>query len=87
MQEIVQDGRTGLLFTPGDAADLADKVRTAWADSQRTSEMAQEARWEYETKYTAEKNYPLLLKIYQQAVAAKAGIGSPEKEVLSLSHS
>lgn len=86
MQELVQDGRTGLLFTPGDANDLAEKVQAAWSDPATTGRMSQEARWEYETKYTAEKNYPLLLKIYQQVIAAKSPMMAPETEVLSLSH-
>jgi hypothetical protein len=29
--------------------------------------MGKEARQEYETKYTAEKNYPFLMEIYQRA--------------------
>ena len=86
MQEIVQDGRTGVLFTPGDAADLAKKVQAVWSDRVQTARMSQETRWEYETKYTAEKNYPLLLKIYQQVIAAKSPVAAPETEVLSLSH-
>jgi hypothetical protein len=28
-----------------------------------------EARQEYESKYTAEKNYPLLMEIYRHAMA------------------
>jgi len=85
MQEIVQDGRTGLHFSPGNAADLAEKALAAWSDPARASRMGEQARREYETKYTAEKNYPLLLKIYQQVLTARARIATPETEVLSLS--
>jgi glycosyltransferase involved in cell wall biosynthesis len=69
MQEIVDDGRTGLHFTPGDAQDLAEKVEWAWNHPERMRQMGEEARREYESKYTAEKNYPLLMKIYQQTIA------------------
>jgi hypothetical protein len=31
--------------------------------------MGMEARQEYESKYTAEKNYPQLMEIYRHAVA------------------
>ncbi len=31
--------------------------------------MGREARREYEAHYTAERNYPLLLEIYQRALA------------------
>jgi glycosyltransferase involved in cell wall biosynthesis len=69
MQEIVDEGRTGLHFTPGDGEDLAEKVEWAWNHPERMRLMGREARREYETKYTAEKNYPLLMEIYQRVVA------------------
>lgn len=69
MQEIVDDGRTGLHFTPGNAEDLARKVDWAWNHSERMRSMGEESRREYETKYTAEKNYPILMEIYRHAVA------------------
>jgi len=68
MQEIVDDGRTGLHFNPGDADDLAAKVEWAWTHPERMQEMGREARREYEDKYTAEKNYPILMGIYEHAV-------------------
>ena len=68
MQEIVQDGRTGLHFTPGDAGDLAKKIEWAWAHPEEMREMGRNARAEYETKYTAERNYKILLGIYEQVI-------------------
>jgi glycosyltransferase involved in cell wall biosynthesis len=73
MQEIVQDGRTGLHFESGDAADLAAKVQWAWDHPQEMRCMGEEARREYEAKYTAEKNYPMLANIYERAIRRKAG--------------
>jgi glycosyltransferase involved in cell wall biosynthesis len=70
MQEIVADGRTGLHFTVGDAQDLAQKVEWAWTYPERMAEMGKEARQEYEAKYTAERNYPLLMEIYQRTIAS-----------------
>jgi glycosyltransferase involved in cell wall biosynthesis len=67
MQEIVSDGRTGIHFTPADAQDLAGKVEWAWTHSAEMRAMGTQARAEYESKYTAEKNYPLLLAIYNRA--------------------
>ena len=72
MQEIVEDGKTGLHFTPGDDRDLADKVEWAWSHPERMREMGEAARQEYENKYTAEKNYPRLMEIYQHAVASRS---------------
>jgi len=67
MAEIVEDGRTGLLFEPGNAEDLAEKVAWAWAHPREMAEMGREARREYEQKYTAEKNYEMLMAIYERA--------------------
>ena len=72
MEEIVEDGRTGLHFTPGDNEDLAAKIEWAWNHPDEMRQMGQAARREYESKYTAEKNYPRLMEIYQQAIAAQA---------------
>jgi glycosyltransferase involved in cell wall biosynthesis len=71
MREIVSDGRTGLHFNPGDADDLAAKVEWALSHPERMQEMGREARREYESKYTAEKNYPKLMDIYQHAISGR----------------
>jgi glycosyltransferase involved in cell wall biosynthesis len=72
MQEIVTDHCTGLHFTPGDAQDLADKVEWAWNHPAELAEMGRAARRKYEADYTAEKNYSLLMGIYEQTVATYA---------------
>jgi glycosyltransferase involved in cell wall biosynthesis len=69
LQEIVEHHRTGLHFNPGDAGDLASTVASAWAQPSLLSAMGRAARKEFEAKYTAEKNYELLVNIYQQAIA------------------
>jgi glycosyltransferase involved in cell wall biosynthesis len=73
MAEIVDDGRTGLLFEPGNPQDLAAKVEWAWNHPNKMKEMAREARREYEEKYTAERNYEMLMAIYQQAIHCRGG--------------
>jgi glycosyltransferase involved in cell wall biosynthesis len=73
MQEIVEDHRTGLHFTVGDAADLAEKVGWAWYHPEDMRSMGCEARCEYETKYTAERNYPMLMEIYQRTMRGSIG--------------
>jgi len=72
MEEIVEHGRTGLCFGAGNEEDLAEKVDWAWNHPELMRSMGIEARREYENKYTAEKNYPLLMDIYQRAMAAYA---------------
>ena len=72
MQEIVADAETGLHFNPGDAQDLARKVEWAWNHPEELVAMGRAARRKYETDYTAEKNYSLLMKIYEHTVATYA---------------
>jgi glycosyltransferase involved in cell wall biosynthesis len=71
MAEIVEDGVTGLHFTPGDAADLAAKVRWAASHPEDMRRMGANARRVYEEKYTPEANYRQLIAIYQQAIENK----------------
>jgi len=69
LEELVDDGRTGLHFTAGSSEDLAAKVNWAWANPERMREMGNQARREYENRYTAEKNYPLVMDVYSRAIA------------------
>jgi glycosyltransferase involved in cell wall biosynthesis len=71
MAEIVEDGRTGLHFTAGDAEDLAAKVAWAWTHPAEIEEMGRAARREYETKYAPERNYQMLMGIYQQVLSVR----------------
>jgi glycosyltransferase involved in cell wall biosynthesis len=69
---LVQDRVTGLLFTPGDAHDLAEKIRWASTHPGEMRQMGLTARAEYESKYTPAINYQLLATIYDDAIAAQA---------------
>lgn len=68
MAELVQHERTGLLFRPGDPADLARKVEWAFAHPVELAAMRAAARAEYEAKYTPARNYEMLMAIYQRAI-------------------
>jgi glycosyltransferase involved in cell wall biosynthesis len=72
MPEMVEERKTGLHFEAGNADDLADKVQWAWSHPREMEEMGRAARAEYEAKYTAERNYRLLMDIYSRARSAKA---------------
>jgi glycosyltransferase involved in cell wall biosynthesis len=73
MQEIVDDGRTGLHFTPGNPSDLADKVQWAWSHPKETSAMGFAARAEFEEKYSAERNFGMLTDIYESVISRTKG--------------
>lgn len=68
MVELVKDGETGLLFEPGNAEDLANKVKWLWDHPDECRRMGENARKEYEEKYTPEKNYKMLMDIYEKTI-------------------
>jgi len=71
LAENVTDGKTGLHFNQGDPEDLSAKVDWAWNNPDRMAEMGIAARKEFEERYTAEKNYEMLIDIYESAISAK----------------
>jgi len=74
MEEIVTDGVTGLHFEAGNPKDLAEKVQWMVDNPAKAREMGRNARNEYLQKYTPERNYEMLMDIYQQAIdEAKKG--------------
>lgn len=68
MEEIVADHVTGLHYAAGDAEDLAQRVAWAWNNLSETLEMGRAARREYELRYTADRNYSLLMDIYERTL-------------------
>lgn len=78
MAEIVEDRRTGLHFTQGDPQDLAAKIEWAWSHPGAMDEMGRAARAEYEEKYTADRNYPILMEAYEQP--RRAGGSKPHAD-------
>lgn len=70
LADIVQDGVTGLLFHPGDAVDLAAKMTWAASHPEQMAQMGQAARAEYEARYTPERNYEILMDIYDDTISS-----------------
>lgn len=66
--ELVDEGRTGLLVTPGDPADLARALAWSHDHPGEMRRMGAQARRRYEERYTAEVNYPELMTIYARAM-------------------
>jgi glycosyltransferase involved in cell wall biosynthesis len=70
MAELILDNVTGRHFEPGSPDDLADKASRLFADAPLRLEMRDAARLQYEEKYTADRNYELLMDVYEAALAA-----------------
>lgn len=72
MAEVVEDGFNGLHVNPGDPVDWAAKVRWAYEHPQDMAVMGDNARRLYEQRYTAQHNYDMLMRIYEEASHACA---------------
>ena len=62
MTEMVSEGQNGWLVDPGDAAGIARAIRNVFNAGLDMAEIRSAARREFENKYTAERNYDLLIK-------------------------
>ena len=84
MAELVEDGVTGLLFEPGNSADLAAKLAWAEAHPEEMARMGQAAQARHANEWTGQANHRLLLAIYAEAISSarsqgftSAGTGAP----------
>ena len=66
--EFVKHRYNGLLFEPGDPQGLTRQVRWAFEHPEELRAMRVNARREYEEKYTPERNYKMLMTIYEMAI-------------------
>ncbi|MEV3855827.1 glycosyltransferase [Streptomyces sp. NPDC050095] len=74
--ELVEDGTTGLLHRPGDAASLASCLRRVTAEPARNQEMGQAARRRYEQRFSPAVGLERLEEEYRSAIAGRSE--SPE---------
>jgi glycosyltransferase involved in cell wall biosynthesis len=72
--EIVEDKKTGFLFEPGNSDELAAKAKLLIDDPAFAVQLGQNARAEFEAKYTAEKNYEQLMSIYNSVTERLASL-------------
>jgi glycosyltransferase involved in cell wall biosynthesis len=77
MQELINDGVNGLLFEPGRERDLARRIDDVLCERVDVDLLSERARATYLRYFTPERNYNLLLTIYNRAIALKHA--SPSK--------
>ena len=68
MSEIVEDRVTGLHFKAGNSVDLAEKVQWLIDNPNVCRRLGENSRKIFLQKYTADKNYEILMKIYKNAI-------------------
>ena len=72
LSEIVDDGKTGLLFAPGNADELAEKIQYLWDRPDLCWKMGQAAREKVLREYTSEKYYERLIAVFDRAITLMA---------------
>lgn len=70
--QMVQDGRNGAHFAPGDAADLAAKADSLMSNRSGLRQLGDNARCSFEDNYDATQNLNILTDIYARAVHERA---------------
>ncbi len=71
MSSLINPYQTGLHFRPGYSEDLTAQVEWVLSHPTELTQMRQEARAEFEAKYTATENYRRLMDIYQKAMDSR----------------
>ncbi|WP_339132249.1 glycosyltransferase [Streptomyces sp. f51] len=79
--ELVEDGVTGLLHQPGEAASLASCLRRVTAEPDGNREMGQAARRRYEKDFSPAVGLERLLEGYRTAIAGRSGGGDGPQPV------
>ena len=75
LPEIVEEGKTGLLFEPGNACDLTEKIRYLWERPELCQEMGNAGRAKVLNKYSPEIYYGRLMDVYKKALASNPLVG------------
>ena len=75
--EIVDDGVTGLLFEPGNADDMAAKIRTLWDNPTLCRKMGKAGRDKVLHEYSPSQYYQRLTDVYEKTL--EYGPGGPEQ--------
>jgi len=73
LEEVIIEGETGLKYTAGDSADLANKVNMLSANDLLLSKMKSNAQKLFKNNYTADANFKMLMAIYQQVIEENKG--------------
>jgi glycosyltransferase involved in cell wall biosynthesis len=68
MRELIDHGRTGLLFQPHDYEDLVRQIKRILDRPGELLSMREAARMRFQERFTAERNYEWLMEIYEGAI-------------------
>jgi glycosyltransferase involved in cell wall biosynthesis len=72
LPDVVDEGVTGLLFEPGNAAELAQQICRIWADPELGARLGQSGRTKAAHRYSQEAYYRNLLAAYNTAIHGRS---------------
>lgn len=70
-QDIVQDGKNGLLFKYNDPIDLAEKMNSIFGNLEKAKRLGEEGRKTFREKYSADIHYQKLIEVYSELIKSK----------------
>ena len=73
LPEIVDDGKTGLLFNPGNEEELAKKIRYLWERPELCGKVGEAGREKALSEYSPARYYERLMVCYEKAIEFGAG--------------
>jgi len=71
LQELVEDGLTGLLFEPGNVEELASKIHSLWDNPKLCKKMGMAGREKALREFSEDVYYERLISIYNKAILLK----------------
>ncbi len=69
--ELVLDGYTGFIYKAGDSIELHSSIEQLYIQPEMYTQLCKNARKDFLEKYTKEKSYDYLMKIYQDVINGK----------------
>jgi glycosyltransferase involved in cell wall biosynthesis len=78
LAELIEDEVDGLLFEPGDAEDLARKVKRLWADADLCRRLGRSARAKAASLWGPRSHFERTKAIYQAVCAEPRGADATE---------
>jgi glycosyltransferase involved in cell wall biosynthesis len=71
LPDLIEDGKNGLLFNPGDSDDLAEKIDLLYRSPGLIAQMGTRSRWLVDTKYTPKASDEQLTGIFRKTCNAE----------------
>jgi glycosyltransferase involved in cell wall biosynthesis len=73
LPEIVEEDVNGLLYEPGNVAELTARIQALWKDAVLSEELGYAGRQKLREKYDAEKLVDRIIRIYEKAIGVSKG--------------